>query len=78
MGIPMVVINHTRKQYITFCGSNIGSEELAEFLALYDELVSTSKWSFNDSIQIKNKHMECAIENKPEKWKGYVLLEEIE
>ena len=78
MGIPMVVINHTRKQYITFRGSNIDAEELSEFLSLYDELIVKDKWNYNDRIQIKHKNMECATQDKPEKWATYVLLESIE
>ena len=77
MGIPMVVINHSKKQYVTFCGSKIDASELSKFLSLYDEMMCTNKWSYNDHVQIKYKNMECAVLDNPEKWKGYVLLEKI-
>lgn len=78
MGVPMVVINHTRKQYITFCGTNIGDKELEAFLEIYNDLIADGTWNSGDNIRIKNKHMECAKENKPEKWSEYELYEHID
>lgn len=67
MGIPLAIINRTRKQYTTFCGSGIGANKLSEFLPLYIRLITEGTWDFGDEIVIKNKHMECAKDNKPEK-----------
>lgn len=54
MGAPLLIINHTRNQYVEFCSSNIGADELIRFLQLYNQLISTNQWSTADKIEIEN------------------------
>jgi len=54
MGPPLTIINHSKKEYIRFTSTLIGSEELALVLPFYIHIILSGRWSPTDIIGVEN------------------------
>ncbi|CAH6419884.1 Hypothetical protein HVR_LOCUS960 [uncultured virus] len=53
MGVPMFLLNRTRKQFIDFHSSMLNEFDVAYCLSLFSWFIKSGKWSVKDEIVVK-------------------------